>query len=111
MCDKIALAFAPAGANRHIAVSDHLSLASMRRRIRKVLTGLLALFLFPLAIHAVLYTAQDHAESFGNANWSSTGMRPPAASDKEARVLIFAGRTGRWRGIFSVHSWVVIKPE
>jgi len=83
----------------------------MRRPIRKVLTGLLALFLFPLAIHAVLYTAQEHAESFRSANWDSTGMLPPATADKEPRLLIFAGRTGRWRGIFSVHTWVVIKPE
>jgi hypothetical protein len=83
----------------------------MRRTIRKVLTGFLALFLFPLAIHAALYAAQDRAESFRNADWSSTGMLPEAAADKEARLLIFTGRTGRWRGIFSVHSWVVVKPE
>ena len=36
--------------------------------------------------------------------------RTPSA-DREARLLIFTGRTGRWKGIFSVHSWVVYKPE
>lgn len=82
----------------------------MRLSIRKVLTGLLALFLFPLAIHAVLYTAKDRAASFRDADWSSVGMLPSATADSEARLIIFTGRTGRWRGIFSVHSWVVFKP-
>jgi len=83
----------------------------MRRPIRKVLITILILFLFPLAVHAALYFTQEHAGSFRDANWSSTGMLPPATTDKDARLLVFTGRTGRWRGIFSVHSWVVLKPE
>jgi hypothetical protein len=38
-------------------------------------------------------------------------MLPPATTDRDARLLVFTGRTGRWKGIFSVHSWVVLKPE
>ena len=37
-------------------------------------------------------------------------MLPPADADREARLLVFTGRTGRWKGIFAVHSWVVFKP-
>ena len=37
-------------------------------------------------------------------------MLPEASADREARLLVFSGRTGRWKGIFSVHSWVVFKP-
>ena len=33
------------------------------------------------------------------------------ARDPEARLLVFTGRTGRWKGIFAVHSWVVFKPK
>jgi hypothetical protein len=83
----------------------------MRRPIRKVLITIFILFLFPLAVHAALYFTQEHAGSFRSANWSSTGMLPPATADNDARLLVFTGRTGRWRGIFSVHSWVVLKPE
>jgi hypothetical protein len=83
----------------------------MRRPIRKVLLTIFILFLFPLAVHAALYVTQEHAGSFRDANWSSTGMLPPATADTEARLLVFTGRTGRWRGIFSVHSWIVLKPE
>ena len=50
----------------------------MRRPVRKVLTGILALFLFPLAVHAALYASKDRPGSFRDADWSSVGMLPPA---------------------------------
>ena len=82
----------------------------MRLTLRKVLVGLLALFLFPLAVHAALYAGKDRPASFRDADWSSVGMLPPATADRDARLLVFTGRTGRWKGIFSLHSWVVFKP-
>jgi hypothetical protein len=54
---------------------------------------------------------QQHAGSYRDADWSSVGMLPQASADKAARLLVFTGRTGRWKGIFSLHSWVVFKPE
>src|SRR5205814_2258712 len=30
---------------------------------------------------------------------------------RDARLLVFTGRTGRWKGIFAVHSWIVFKGE
>ena len=83
----------------------------MRFPVRKMLTGILALFLFPLAVHAAIYASKDRPASFRDADWSSVGMLPPASADHEARMLVFTGRTGRWKGIFAVHSWVVLKPE
>src|SRR3954466_13394890 len=83
----------------------------MRIRIRKVLLTILALFLFPLAVHAALYASKGRPASFRDADWSSVGMLPPALADRDARMLVFTGRTGRWKGIFAVHSWVVRKPE
>ena len=83
----------------------------MRRPVRNVLLGIFALFLFPLAVHAALYAGKDRPASFRDADWSSTGMLPPADADRDARFLVFTGRTGRWKGIFAVHSWVVVKPE
>jgi hypothetical protein len=84
---------------------------AMRRPIKKIVLTILALFLFPLAVHGALYSVQSRPESYDRADWSSTGMLPPASAEPEARLLVFTGRTGRWRGIFSVHSWVVLKPE
>jgi len=83
----------------------------MRNSARKVLTLILAFFIFPLALHALFYASKDHPVSYRDADWSSVGMLPPASADSEARLLVFTGRTGRWKGIFAVHSWVVFKPE
>jgi hypothetical protein len=82
----------------------------MRRPIRNVLLGLLALFILPLGLHAALYASKDRPASFRDADWSSVGMLPAASADPEARFLVFTGRTGRWKGIFAVHSWIVFKP-
>jgi len=83
----------------------------MHPAIRKVLVGFLILFLLPLAVHAAIYAGKDRPASFRDADWSSVGMLPPADADRDARLLVFTGRTGRWKGIFAVHSWVVFKPE
>src|SRR6516164_6985858 len=83
----------------------------MRHPPRKVLTLILAFFIFPLALYALFYASKDHPASYRDADWSSVGMLPPASADHEARLLIFTGRTGRWKGIFAIHSWVVFKPE
>jgi hypothetical protein len=83
----------------------------MRPRLKKVLMILLVVFLLPLAIRAVIYYADERSGRWWDADWSSTHMLAPAASDPEARIVVFSGRTGRWKGIFAVHSWIVLKPE
>jgi len=78
--------------------------------LRRFLIGFTVLFLLPLAAHAVTYSLEDHPAGWRSANWGSVGMLQDAGTDHEARLLVFAGRTGRWKGVFSVHSWVVYKP-
>jgi len=70
----------------------------------------LALFIAPLVARAALYAIGDAPRSWRDADWSSTRLLPPASQDKAARVIVFTGTTGAWKGIFSVHSWVVLKP-
>jgi hypothetical protein len=73
--------------------------------------GLLALFLLPPAVHAPIYASKDRPWSEQDADWSSIGMLPPAGAEREARLLVFAGHTGYWKGAPAVHSWIVFKPE
>ena len=72
---------------------------------------MLVVFVLPIAARGALYAVEDHPRSWRNASWSSTGLLPNAADDSPARVMVFAGRAGGWRGIFAVHTWVVVKPE
>lgn len=68
-------------------------------------------FLLPLALHAITWTAQDRPQSWSQASWSSAGLLPKAAEHPDALVRVYAARVGRWRGIFAHHTWVVVKEE
>lgn len=70
----------------------------------------IVLFLLPIAARAAFYAAGDAPRSWRDADWSSSGMLPAASSDRDARLLIFTGTTGGWKGVLAVHSWVVFKP-
>jgi hypothetical protein len=82
-----------------------------RTRRKTIVLTLLALFLLPIAARAALFAYEGGPTSWRDASWSSTGSLPAPAAFPEARVLIMSGRTGGWKGVFSVHSWVVLKPE
>lgn len=69
---------------------------------------LLTLFFAPIAIRAALFW-QGPAFDWRSADRSSAGLLPPALRNPEAVVRIFAARTVSWRGIFAVHSWIVLK--
>ena len=84
--------------------------ANSRRPLRKpVVFVLLALFLLPIAARAVTFAFSDLPRSFRDADWSSIGSLPPARDYPDARVLVLSGRTGGWKGVFAVHSWIVVK--
>jgi len=72
---------------------------------------LLLAFLLPLAAHALWWVSRDHPKSWSDANWASAGILPPASADPDAVVHVMAGRTGRWKGIFAHHTWIVIKEK
>jgi hypothetical protein len=80
-------------------------------RRKTVLLFLLALFLIPVAARAALFSFEDRPRSFRDADWSSTRTLPAASAFPEARVLVMSGRTGGWKGVIAVHSWIVFKRE
>ena len=86
-----------------------LIVVGMRNLGRKIRLTLLIAFLAPVAAKAMLWTFEE-PRSWRTARWSSAGILPTAASDPEARVTVFAARTGGWRSIFAVHTWIVVKP-
>jgi hypothetical protein len=86
--------------------------ARRRLHFRKPLVfALLALFLLPLVARAAMFAISDRPRSYRDADWSSSGSLPPASQHPAARVLILSGRTGGWKGVLAVHSWVVLKRE
>jgi hypothetical protein len=69
------------------------------------------IFLLPLGVSAIRHVATAPGPDWRTADRSSAGLLPPAAETPQAVVRVFAAPTVRWRGIFAVHSWVVLKPE
>lgn len=81
------------------------------RIARRLFKSFAVFFLLPLVLHAAWWSAQARPDSWRDADWSSAGLLPSAQSAEEAAVYVMAGRTGRWKGIFAHHTWVVVKPK
>nr|PZN17728.1 MAG: DUF3750 domain-containing protein [Chloroflexota bacterium] len=82
-----------------------------RTRKKAVFLSIFILFLLPVAARATLFAFEERPRSFREANWASVGTLPSAAEHPQARVLIMSGRTGGWKGVVAVHSWIVYKRE
>lgn len=64
----------------------------------------------PIVVQATWSYASGWPRSWNRADWSSTGSLPAARSNPQAMVRIYAARSGRWKSIFAVHHWIVVKP-
>lgn len=71
---------------------------------------LLLAVVLPIAAGTALSLTQKWPSSWSAADWSSSRLLPPAASVPEAKVMILAARTGRWKSIFAEHMSLVLKP-
>lgn len=83
----------------------------MRRFLRTLVTLLVVFVALPSAAGAVIDYARGWPQNWRTAKWESSGLLPEAASRPEAEVMILAARTGRWKGIFAEHTWLVLKPR
>lgn len=72
--------------------------------------GVLGLaFVLPLAVKALAHS-WDRVPWY-QASREATGLAPDPAAEPRAVVQVYAARTFGWRGVFAVHSWIVVKPE
>ena len=78
-------------------------------RRKLIMLAIFAIFLLPLVARAAFYAAGNAPRSWRDADWSSSGLLPSAADYQPARVVVFTGKAGAWKGIFAVHSWIVLK--
>ncbi len=70
----------------------------------------LSFFAFPISVAAVIHQFTGVGSGWWTADRSSVGHLPPASEHQPAIVRVFAAPTIRWRGVFAVHSWIVVKP-
>ena len=77
--------------------------------MKRYLFIFILLVLVPVAYSAVIYLLGDRRENWQTADRSSAGLLPRASDHPPALIRVFAARTVRWRGIFAVHTWIVVK--
>jgi hypothetical protein len=77
--------------------------------VKRYIFILVMLVLVPLAVSAAKYLLGDRRDNWQTADRSSAGLLPKAFEHPQALIRVFAARTVRWRGIFAVHTWIVVK--
>jgi hypothetical protein len=77
--------------------------------VRKFVFVILLLLVVPIGVSAIKYVLGDRSVDWQLADRSSAGLLPPAAAHPDPMVRVYAARTVRWRGIFAVHTWIVVK--
>src|SRR5882672_4329258 len=84
------------------------SLPHIRRPMIWLMLLLLMLFLGPALVY-ITGGARLRGD-WSVASQAPTGLAPDPAQVHEAVVQVYAARAFAWRGAFSVHTWVAVKP-
>jgi len=69
-----------------------------------------ALFLLPVLVSGCLPYGRDGVPWY-EARRDPTGLAPDPATTPEAVIQVYAARAVSWRGIFSMHTWIAVKPS
>jgi hypothetical protein len=78
--------------------------------MKALIVVLASLFLLPMAV-ASTHQERDSGVPWYAARRDSSGQAPDPATAEEAVVQVYAARAVGWRGIFAVHTWIVVKPR
>ena len=77
-------------------------------RLKLALLLIAAFLLVPLAIGVA--THESSRVPWHQASMAGTGLAPDPAKTLDAVVQVYAAKAFGWRGAFSVHTWIVVKP-
>ncbi len=71
--------------------------------------ALLALFALPVLVSGGMFGRTKEVPWY-LARRDPTGLAPDPATTPEAVIQVYAARAVSWRGVFAVHTWIVVKP-
>jgi hypothetical protein len=81
---------------------------SFARPLKRSVT-ILATYLASAALF-IGFSGELGAQGWRTASREPAGLAPDPATTPEPVVQVYAARTIGWRGYFSVHSWIAVKP-
>jgi hypothetical protein len=70
---------------------------------------LLLTFILPVLVSGCLGSGRDGVP-WHEARRDPTGLAPDPANTPEAVIQVYAARAVSWRGVFSLHTWIAVKP-
>jgi len=70
---------------------------------------LLGMFVLPVLVSGCLPDGRNGMPWY-EARRDPTGLAPDPATTPEAVIQVYAARAVSWRGVFSVHTWIAVKP-
>jgi hypothetical protein len=70
---------------------------------------LLGLFALPVLVSSCLPDGRNGVPWF-EASREPTGLAPDPATTPQAVIQVYSARAVAWRGVFSVHTWIAVKP-
>lgn len=76
--------------------------------MRQFLFALVLMFMAPIGVSFA--TLEREGNTWATARRDPTGLAPDPATTPEPVIQAYAARAYDWRGIFSVHTWIVVKP-
>ncbi len=82
----------------------------MHRLSKIMFIALTVIFVLPVVIKTAVWATGSQPMHWRDADWSASGVLPAAGDEKAASIRVLSARTGGYKGILSVHSWLVIKP-
>lgn len=78
--------------------------------IKSVIIFLVLIF-FPVSVSAGRYWLGENRGNWQTADRSSAGLLPLASQHPGAIIRVYGARTMRWKAIFAIHTWIVVKEE
>jgi Protein of unknown function (DUF3750) len=70
---------------------------------------LLAFFVLPVLVSGCMPDPRNGVPWY-QARRDPTGLAPDPATTPESGIQVYAARAVSWRGVFSVHTWISVKP-
>ena len=71
----------------------------------------LLLVFFPVGVSAGRYSFGESRGNWQTADRSSAGLLPLPSQHSQAVIRVYGARTLRWKAIFAIHAWIVVKEQ
>ena len=71
----------------------------------------LVLVIFPVGVSAGRYWFAESRGNWQTADRSSAGLLPLPSEHPQAMIRVYGARTVRWKAIFAIHTWIVVKEQ